>query len=116
MRPFLSPWEAGPLHQEASPSQDVALGVGVGGEDRNGSRAASRPCRRLAAGTQEPGPDSHSYGSAPLSLSTVALGHLAEVQAVTQPSSPGPGQTGFADTEVVLFGTEFHELFVNSGG
>ena len=40
----------------------------------------------------------------------------AEIQAVTQASSPSPGQTGFADTEVVLFDTEFYELFVNSGG
>ena len=40
----------------------------------------------------------------------------AEIQAVTQASSPSPGQTGFADTEVVLFDTEFYDLFVNSGG
>ena len=90
--------------------------VGMGDKDGNGSRGASRPRRRLAAGTQEPGPDGRSCTFAPLSLSTVALGHLAEIQAVTQPSSPSPGQTGFADTEVVLSDTEFHELFVNSGG
>lgn len=106
MWPFLSPWEAGPLHQEASPSQDLELVVGVGDKDGNGSRGASRPCRRLAAGTQEPGPDGRSYTFAPFSLSAVALGHLAEIQTVTRPSSPSPGQTGFADTEVVL--SEFH--------
>lgn len=108
-------WEAGPLHQEAPPSQDVESGSGLG------VRTERKPCSQQTLQAIGGG-DTGAWAPRPAlrfrSFVTFQRGvrRPAEIQAVTQASSPSPGQTGFADTEVVLFDTEFYELFVNSGG